>query len=213
MFITIEGSEFIGKSTLADSLVTELAKVHEEVIRTYEPGGTELADDIRSLFSKEYTKEQIVVETELMLVTAARIQHVHNVIAPALRANKMVVCDRYIDSTRVYQGRALESAYVELFISPDRFPQPDITLLLTCNHDVIRKRMEDSHRDKPDRFDKLVELQKVIQSRFLELIDQFPDRIKHIDTTELKPEEVLQQSLALIRQPFQSQHPSTDEGK
>ena len=210
MFITIEGSEFIGKSTLADALATELS--HEyDVVRTYEPGGTELADDIRALFSKEYAKEKIVVETELMLVTAARIQHVHNVIKPALENNKIVVCDRYVDSTRVYQGRALDPAYVEVFISPERFPQPDLTLLLTCDHDVIRKRMEESHRDTPDRFDKLVDLQKVIQSRFMLLIEQFPDRIKHIDTTDLKPDEVLQQSLTLIQQ-TQNRQPSIDKG-
>ena len=197
MLITIEGSEFIGKSTLTDSLAEKLSYDHE-VVRTYEPGGTELADDIRSLFVRQYDKEKIPVETELMLVTAARIQHVHNIINPALESNKIVVCDRYIDSTRVYQGRGLASDYIELFIGAERFPQPDITLLLTCDHDVIARRMKESHRESDNRFDKLVELQKILQDKFLALIGRYPDRIKHIDTTKLNPDEVLERALELV---------------
>lgn len=197
MLITIEGSEFIGKSTLTDALAEKLSYNHD-VVRTYEPGGTALADDIRSLFVREYDKEQIPIETELMLVTAARIQHVHNVINPALENDKVVICDRYIDSTRVYQGRGLDSDYIELFIGAERFPQPDITLLLTCDHDVIKRRMKESYRQKDDRFDKLFELQKILQDRFLELVDRYPDRIKHIDTTKLNADEVLARALELV---------------
>lgn len=212
MFITIEGSEFIGKSTLAVGLFDKFSQQYQPVVRTYEPGGTELADDIRSLFVRDYPHEELTVETELMLVTAARIQHVHNVINPALRNNEVVICDRYIDSTRVYQGRGLDSSYIELFIGPERFPQPDITLLLTCNHDELIERMKNSHRDTEDRFDSLFELQKTIQSRFIELIPRFPDRIKHIDTTKLNANEVLDRAMTLIQQ-AQGGQPTSDEEK
>ena len=133
-----------------------------------------------------------------MLVTAARIQNVHNVIAPALRENKVVICDRYVDSTRVYQGRALSENYVEQFLNPSDFPYPDITLLLTCDCDVIKERIKENIRGKKDRFDHMVDLQKNIQEQFIKLADKFPNRIKTLDTTGLTPEQVLESALELI---------------
>ena len=197
LFISIEGCEFIGKSTLADELAKKLS-YHQEIIRTYEPGGTELADDIRSLFGKTYHHETICAETELMLVTAARIQHVHNVISPALRANKTIVCDRYVDSTRVYQGIKLDEDYIEKFLSPVKIPYPDVTLLLICDIDTIKKRMEENLRQKKDRFDELFGMQDQIQKRFLRLAKQYPRRIKIVDTSESEPREVLEYVLKIL---------------
>ncbi len=108
-FIAFEGPEGGGKSTQLQRLAAELRSRQIAVVTTREPGGTALGDRVRSLLL-ELGDYAILPETEVLLLAASRAQHVHDVIAPALSQDKVVLCDRYVDSTYAYQvaGRGLE---------------------------------------------------------------------------------------------------------
>lgn len=103
-FITFEGSEGVGKSTQIKHLESALKSQEHDVVVTREPGGTPRAEKIRALLSHPDTGGKWTEEAELLLLFAARAEHIQDVIKPALKANKIIICDRYIDSTRVYQG-------------------------------------------------------------------------------------------------------------
>ena len=99
---TFEGNEGCGKTTVINELAKKLTSEGHEVLITREPGGSELAEKIRNMIMKE---EKLNTSTELMLFLAARLDHFNKVILPALKENKIVLIDRFIDSTLVYQGR------------------------------------------------------------------------------------------------------------
>ena len=103
-FISIEGGEGVGKSTFTKAIVNYLRERGVEHISTREPGGTKVAQKIREVFVSPPKDEELNMMTELLLVNAARCQHVEKLIRPALSDNKWVICDRYVDSTMVYQG-------------------------------------------------------------------------------------------------------------
>ena len=101
-FISFEGTEGVGKTTAIDGLCQRLSKQGIDWVRTREPGGSELAEHLRSLFLDP--KQNINSDTEILLMFAARADHLQQVILPALQAGKWVICDRFIDSTVAYQG-------------------------------------------------------------------------------------------------------------
>ena len=103
LFITLEGPEGAGKSTNRDFLATRLQALGQRVVLTREPGGTPLAERIREVLL-EPTDEPMCSDTELLLVFAARAQHLDRVIRPALADNAIVLCDRFTDATYAYQG-------------------------------------------------------------------------------------------------------------
>lgn len=103
LFITLEGIEGSGKTTQAELLARSLESEGLAVLRTREPGGTELAEKIRNLVL-DVEKEPVHAETELLLFLAARAQHVRERVAPALQRGEVVICDRFSDATRAYQG-------------------------------------------------------------------------------------------------------------
>ena len=106
-FITFEGPEGAGKSTQL-KLCAELLRARGfEVVTTREPGGTPLAEELRTILKTHHGNETLHPETELLLMEAARSQHVREVILPALERGAVVLCDRFYDSTTAYQGRAL----------------------------------------------------------------------------------------------------------
>lgn len=104
---TFEGNEGCGKTTVINELAKKLTSEGHEVLITREPGGSELAEKIRNIIMKE---EKLNTSTELMLFLAARLDHFNKVILPALKENKIVLIDRFIDSTLVYQGMVPENA-------------------------------------------------------------------------------------------------------
>lgn len=130
-FLTVEGVDGVGKSTQVRILAERLRKASREVFTTREPGGTQGADDIRRLLV-EGTPGRWSPDTEILLFTAARRDHVERVIGPALKRGAVVVCDRYVDSTRAYQGagapkrRKLIDQLHELAIRVN----PDLTVIL-----------------------------------------------------------------------------------
>jgi dTMP kinase len=131
-FITFEGIEGVGKSTQVKLLVEALIKADVEVVATREPGGTEIAEAIRGVLLRHY-QEKMTPTAELLLLFAARSQHISAVIKPALQAGKCVVCDRFTDATYAYQGGG-RGIYLQNILQLENLVQgdlrPDLTLVL-----------------------------------------------------------------------------------
>ena len=183
-FITVEGTEGVGKSTNMDFIESWLKKAGKELIITREPGGTELGEKLRAVLLD--AKEQSMCDdTELLLMFAARAQHLNEVIQPALDAGKWVLCDRFTDSTYAYQGggRGIELsriAQLETWVQGDR--RPDMTLILDLPIDVGLERA--GKRSAPDRF----ELEKhdffnKVRDTYLSRAAANPERYQVIDAS------------------------------
>ncbi|OXE35519.1 MAG: dTMP kinase [Phenylobacterium zucineum] len=137
-FITLEGGEGVGKSTQIRRLIARLSDQGREVVATREPGGSPGAESIRDLVLRG-TADRWSPVTETLLMYAARRDHIERVIAPALAAGRWVVCDRYADSTRAYQGAAggVDPAFIaalETYVLED--VRPDLTLVLDLDPSV-----------------------------------------------------------------------------
>jgi dTMP kinase len=153
LFITVEGGEGVGKSTNIAFIAELLRSAGREVVLSREPGGTALAESIRKLLL-EPRPEPIAEMTELLLVFAARAQHLAEVIEPALSAGRWVLCDRFTDATYAYQGagRGLDTVLIgalEQLVQGAR--RPDLTILLDAPVDIGRERA--TARSAPDRFE------------------------------------------------------------
>ncbi len=149
-FITLEGSEGAGKSTNVDVVCQTLEKADIGVVRTREPGGTPMAEALRSTMLQQWD-EQVDGLTELLMVFAARAQHITNVIRPALDAGKWVVCDRFTDATFAYQGygRQLDLSKLEVLESwVQAHLQPDLTLYLDLDPVLAEQRIADREKDR-----------------------------------------------------------------
>jgi len=154
MFITLEGGEGVGKSTNLAYIAEWLSARNIEFITTREPGGTELAEQIRSLLLAKNDQEDWCDLAELLLVFAARAQHLEKVIKPALNKGITVLCDRFTDATYAYQGYGREmdkSAIATLEQLVQNKLQPDLTLLLDAPVEIGMARAE--KRAELDRFE------------------------------------------------------------
>ena len=181
-FITFEGIDGSGKSTQARRLAESLQKNGHDVVLTREPGGSAGAEEIRALVLQG-DPDRWSAETELLLFTAARRDHVERTIKPALEAGKIVICDRFADSTRMYQGlsrgdlRKTVDQLHNLMIGIE----PDLTILIdmdpgtglsrALSRDTVEERFEDFGQ----------ELQDKMRAGFLSLAAEFPDRFQVID--------------------------------
>jgi dTMP kinase len=183
-FITVEGGEGVGKSTNIDFLC-DLVRLHSlKVLRTREPGGTPMAERIRELLL-EHGDEPLPDTAELLLFFAARCLHVENLIRPALAAGTWVVCDRFTDTTRAYQGaaRGLDRERIETLASwvhPNL--APDLTLLLDASDAVGLRRAE--RRGVADRME--AEAQRFhgkVREAYLQRAAAEPDRFVVIDAS------------------------------
>ncbi|WP_213318940.1 dTMP kinase [Chlamydiifrater volucris] len=200
MFISIEGGEGCGKSTLASSLFKYLSTEGAEVVCTREPGGTPLGEELRDILLSNHSFPPNSV-TELMLFLAARSEHVQKVILPALRENKIVICERFHDSTIVYQGFAgeLDVNYVSdlcyNFMGKETLiPQLTFLLDVPVEEGLKRKR----NQKELDRFErKNLSYHEKVRRGFLIQAKRFPERIKILDAT-LGKKELLEASLSYI---------------
>lgn len=181
-FITFEGIDGSGKSTQAKKLAETLRSQGFEVVLTREPGGSEGAEQIRSLVL-EGDPERWSAETEILLFTAARRDHLERTILPAIAAGKVVICDRFADSTRMYQGlsrgdlRALVDKLHSLMIGRE----PDMTILIDMDPAEGLKRAK-SRNTSEERFEDFGEgLQRQMRQGFLELSKEYADRFIVID--------------------------------
>lgn len=190
-FITVEGGEGAGKTTLIDRLVEELAARGKEVVRTREPGGTALGNEIRRWLLDKHGGA-IGDKAELLLFLAARAQHIDEVIVPAIAAGKTVVCDRYNDSTVAYQGagRELGIDYVrELCNQVCGEVLPNLTFYLDVDPVVGLQRTQRASKENAasgevDRIEsEALEFHKRVRNAFLAMARAEPGRIITIDAS------------------------------
>ena len=181
MFITFEGIDGSGKSTQARQLADALRAEGRDAILTREPGGSPGAEEIRALVLQG-EPERWSAQTELLLFTAARRDHLERTIAPALAAGRIVVCDRFADSTRMYQGlrgglRAEVDALHRLMIGRE----PDLSFLIDIDAETGLARAR-GRKGAEERFEDFgLSLQQEMRAGFLALAAEFPQRFRIID--------------------------------
>lgn len=185
--ITIEGIEGAGKSTAVADIRAYLDKKKINTLFTREPGGTDLAEEIRKVLLFPATEEKMQPETELLLMFASRAQLVNDVIRPALASDMWVVSDRYIDASYAYQGygRGINVEYIkQLDCMVVGKTQPDLTFFLDVPVDIGLKRAERRGHGKDRIEQEKVEFFTKVREGYLERARQFPDRIKVIDASK-----------------------------
>lgn len=182
LFLTFEGIDGSGKSTQCKLLAEALRKEGREVVLTREPGGSPGAEEIRRLVL-EGDPDRWSAETELLLFTAARRDHLERTIEPALAAGKVVICDRFADSTRMYQGLSrgnLRAAVDQLHALMIK-REPDLTLLIDMDPETGLSRAK-GRQGTEERFEDFgLELQQKMRSGFLALADEFAGRFRIIN--------------------------------
>src|ERR1035437_4839791 len=183
--ISFEGSEGSGKSTQIARLAAHLQQTGREVVSTREPGGTEIGEQIRNIIVHNSKGDEMCAETELLLFTAARAQVVREVIAPALMRGAVVLSDRFLDSSTVYQGigRNLAADPVSRI---NRFAvgnvMPDLTLVIDVPTEIGLARIRQRASDLPDRMEREnIDFYKKIRDGYLLLAKGMPDRVVVID--------------------------------
>ena len=182
LFLTFEGIDGSGKSTQCRLLAEHLRSMGREVVLTREPGGSPGAEEIRRLVL-EGDPDRWSAETEILLFTAARRDHLERTIRPALAAGKVVICDRFADSIRMYQGlsrgdlRATVDSLHALMIGRE----PDVTLLIDMDPATGLARAK-GRQGREERFEDFgLDLQEKMRAGFLSLAEEFADRFRVID--------------------------------
>ncbi len=181
-FISFEGIDGSGKSTQIQHLAKYLETLGFDVIITREPGGSTGGEEIRNLLLQGEV-DRWSAETEILLFTAARRDHLERIIAPALEDGKIVICDRFTDSTRMYQGMRGPSLrnLVELLNDKIIKWDPDLTILIDINPETSLKRAK-SRKTVEERFEDFgVELQMKMRQGFIELAKEFSNRIEVVN--------------------------------
>jgi len=195
-FITVEGGEGAGKSTNLALIKSILEASGKEVVMTREPGGTPLGETIRGLLL-DAKQSSMVTDTELLLMFAARAQHLAEVIQPALAEGKYVLCDRFTDATYAYQGGGrgvamARIAQLEQFVQGDL--RPDLTVLLDLP--VAQGMKRAGERSAPDRFEQQqLDFFEKVRACYLAMVAEQPDRYRIVDAG---------QELAMVQQQIQS---------
>ena len=181
-FISFEGIDGSGKSTQIQKLAEFLEARDFDIVITREPGGSKGGEEIRNLLLQGNV-DRWSAETEILLFTAARRDHLERIILPALEEGKIVICDRFTDSTRMYQGmrgvnlRNLVDTLNEKVIKFD----PDLTIVIDINPEISLKRAK-SRKIVEERFEDFgVDLQMKMRKGFLELAKEFSNRIEVVN--------------------------------
>jgi dTMP kinase len=184
LFITLEGGEGVGKSTNLQFIQQWLVEHQIPVTVTREPGGTAVAEKIRSVLL-ERQDEAISEQAELLLMFAARAQHLQNLIKPALQQGQWVLCDRFTDATYAYQGGGRNMnmqtiAWLEQMVQGDL--RPDLTLLLDAPIELGMQRAQ--KRGALDRFEvEQLDFFKRVQQTYLQRAAEHPNRYQIIDAS------------------------------
>jgi dTMP kinase len=186
--ISFEGSEGSGKSTQIARLAARLQGAGREVVATREPGGTEIGEQIRNIIVHNSRGDEMCPETELLLFTAARAQVVREVIAPALTRGAIVLSDRFLDSSTVYQGIARNLAPGPVS-EINRFAvgnvMPDLTIVIDVPTEVSLQRVRQRASDLPDRMEREnITFYNKVREGYLLLAKQWPERVVVIDGTQ-----------------------------
>lgn len=182
-FITFEGGEGTGKTTLIERLMVDLEISGYKAIKTREPGGSKISEQIRNVILSVNNVEMDYM-TEALLYAASRRQHLEEVIKPNLKKGNIVICDRYVDSSLAYQGYArglgIERVYKINDYAIDGF-YPDLTIYIDVAPEIGLGRIKKNNRDM-DRLDReQISFHEKVREGYLEVSKMFPDRIKVVD--------------------------------
>ncbi|MFT4020600.1 MAG: dTMP kinase [Acinetobacter sp.] len=199
MFISFEGTEGVGKSTLIRKMYQYFIDQGKAVVLTREPGGTPLAEKIRHLLLTVDAEERMCSDTELLLMYAARSQHLDKVILPALAQGKIVLCDRFCDASYAYQvaGRGIDELKLGMLNQYFVSHLPDITFWLDAPIEVGMSRARE--RGELDRFEqeKLAFFTQV-RAGYEKLYLQYPNRIHRLDAAQNELQ-VFEQALGILK--------------
>ena len=183
IFISIEGPDGSGKSTQIENIKKFFADKNLEIVFTREPGGSAIGDRIREILLDNNCKEMDYM-TEAMLYAASRAQHVAQVIKPALESGKIVICDRFVDSSIAYQGygRKLGDAVAVINSYAVAGCMPDVTFLMKLDPGIGKSRV--SSRNQEDRLEsEKVAFHQEVYNGYLQIEKDNPDRIFGIDAS------------------------------
>ncbi len=198
LFITFEGPDGSGKTTAANEVCARLEEAGYEVVHTREPGGIAISEDIRSIIL-DPKNTMMDARTEALLYAASRRQHLVEKVFPAVKEGKIVICERFVDSSLAYQGYGRQLGFdevlsINLFAIDNTYP--DLTIYLDVDEEVGLSRL--SGRSFKDRLDQeSIEFHHRVCEGYKEVLRRFGDRIKVVDASKSK-EEVVEASLQII---------------
>lgn len=201
LFITIEGPDGAGKTTVLNELFPRLQMIaKKEIIKTREPGGVLIAEKIRQIILNP-DHRQMDERTEALLYAAARRQHLVEVIMPALNEGKIVICDRFVDSSLTYQGAGRRIGMKEIALINEFATEglePDFTLYLDVDSDTGLRRIQNHRKKDIDRLDlEGLEFHQRVRHAYLKLAEENPVRIHRIDA-KMSLQEVVESSFSAI---------------
>lgn len=187
MFITFEGPEGSGKSSVLDKIYHQLEHDGFNVLKTREPGGTPISEQIRNIILDK-SNTNLEPRTEALLYAASRRQHLVEKIWPALKEGKIVLCDRYLDSSLAYQGNARGLGY-ENILSINNFATentfPDLTILFDIQPELGLERISKNSNREVNRLDlEKLDFHKKVREGFLELAKKYPERFYIVDASQ-----------------------------
>ncbi|WP_339372673.1 dTMP kinase [Paenibacillus elgii] len=183
-FITVEGGEGAGKTSAIDAILEQVKTRGYNVLSTREPGGIPIAEQIRSVVL-DRNNTAMDPRTEALLYAAARRQHLAEKVIPALEAGKVVVCDRFIDSSLAYQGYARELGMDEVF-AINRFAigdwMPDLTVFMDVRPEIGLARIRADQGREVNRLDlESMTFHNKVREGYLQVLRQFPERVVRVD--------------------------------
>lgn len=187
MFITLEGPEGSGKTSAINIVVNKLKEEGYTIIQTREPGGTPIAEQIRNVIL-DINNTKLDSRAEALLYAASRRQHLVEKVWPAIKEGKIVICDRYLDSSLAYQGGARnlgidEVLNINLFATENTMP--DLTLLFDLDPELGLERIHKNANREVNRLDlEKLEFHKKVRETFLSLSKRFSDRFVVLDASK-----------------------------
>ena len=191
MFITLEGPEGSGKTTAVEAAVKKLEEMGYQIVRTREPGGTPIAEQIRNVILDK-GNTAMDGRTEALLYAASRRQHLVEKVWPALKEGKIVICDRYLDSSLAYQGGArglgIDNVLnINLFATENTWP--DLTLLFDIKPEIGLARISANSNREVNRLDlEKLDFHNKVRDSFLALAKKYPERFVIIDASQSREE-------------------------
>ena len=208
LFVTIEGVEGCGKTTIGKLIVERLINDGYEVIYTREPGGIEIAEQIRQVIL-DVNNTNMDPRTEALLYAASRRQHLIEKIVPAIKNNKIIICDRFVDSSLAYQGHArglgIDNVYEINKFAIDTL-MPDLTLLFDLDPKLGLERISANKLREVNRLDlEQLDFHTLVREGFLIINDREPNRVKKVDASKTV-EEVFNDAYALIKTALKEKH-------
>lgn len=200
LFITFEGNDGSGKSSVIEAIKLELEKRGYDIVYSREPGGSKIAEKIREVI---LDKDNMGMDdkTESLLYAASRREHIMKTILPALNDGKIILCDRFLDSSLAYQGYArgigIDNVYEMNEYATDGL-LPDLTLLVCVRPEIGLNRIKNNNRGELDRLElEKMEFHKKVYEGYLEVQKRFPDRVVIING-EATREEVREEALKVV---------------